>query len=150
MNSKVKKALPTIISVLLVVGALIATVGAAVTASGASVNFNEGIKEGGIGAWKAAFALAVIAMVAYLAVAVMKYADVKCSVYVEYLAIVCAIIAGLLFFLTKVTYCKEAANIVTSYKDLMKMLSLGVGAIFSGIFMFLSVIVAGYDVIKNK
>lgn len=150
MNSKVKKALPMIISVLLVVGALIATVGPAVTASGSSVNFNEGIKDGGIDAWKAAFALGIIAMVAYLAVAVMKYVGVNGATYVEYLAVLCAIIAGLLFFLAKVTYCKQAANIVASYKDLMKMLSLGVGAIFSGIFMFLSVIVAGYDVIKNK
>ena len=151
MNSKVKKALPMIIGVLCVIAAMIATVGAGIKIEVGGVSttgtFTDGMKgDYHIPGWAAAFSLGIIALIAFAAATVMQYLNIKGVKYVLYAGIVCALVSALLFFLAKTTYCSYA----DIPSEMAKQCSLGIGAIFSGIFMFLSVIAAGYDVIKNK
>lgn len=144
-----KELLPLIIGVLCVIAAMIATVGAGIKIDGTSRTgtFTDGMKgDHHIPGWAAAFSLGIIALIAFAAATVMQYLKIKGVKYVLYAGIVCALVSALLFFLAKTTFC--------SYADIpsewAKQYSLGIGAIFSGIFMILSAAAAGFGATKVK
>ncbi len=151
MSKKMKELLPLIIGVLCVIAAMIATVGAGikVEVGGMSTTgtFTDGMKgDNHIPGWAAAFSLGIIALFAFAAATVMQYLKIKGVKYVLYAGILCALISALLFFLAKTTYCSYA----DIPSEIAKKCSLGIGAIFSGIFMVLSAAAAGFGATKVK
>lgn len=142
-----KELLPLIIGVLCVIAAMIATVGAGIKSEslGRSGNFNDGmIGDHHIPRWAAAFSLGIIALIAFAAATVMQYLKIKGVKYVLYAGVLCALVSALLFFLAKTMFCKDMPSAMA------KQYSLGIGAIFSGIFMILSAAAAGFGSTKVK